>query len=267
MKKIGSNFHRILNEEIIKFLNETQNPPDTDLKEKYKAFLDDPIYAAYAGAPAPSNPAPPVADTSSKDSAESDDDPSVGPEHGTGNDDDSSATEEESPEAGEVNQSSDPRGTILPAVNDEDDEYDTSVDDLEGPTAPVNVSQPADTDTDTGASDTGTSDTGTSDTGTSDTGAADSALGNDDFLYTADALNGEAPGAGAGAGGLGERASAARENKKIDRHSLSFLLEGWEQDGSVKSQTQKSKKDLKLIDIIFDSSRVLSPHAQKYDKR
>ena len=132
-------------------------------------------------------------------------------------------------------------------MNDEDDESDTK-----GPTvnvpdpvaASVDVSQPADTNTD-----------------------ANSALGNDTDTYTYDALNGEAPGAGAGAGGLGERASAARENKKIDRHSLSFLLEGWEQDGCVKSQTQKSKKDLKLIDIIFDSSRVLSPHAQKYDRR
>ena len=258
MKKIGSNFYRILNEEIIKFLNETQNPPDTDLKEKYKAFLDDPIYAAYAGAPAPSNPAPPVVDTSSEDSAESDDDSSVGPEYETGNDNDSSATEEESPETGEVNQSSDPRGQILPAVNDEDE---PTVDIPDSVIAPVNVSQPADTDT--GTSDTGTSDTGTSDTDTE----ADSADGYEGLPYADDPLDGVAHGAGAGGGGLGERASAARENKKIDRHSLSFLLEGWEQDGSVKSQTQKSKKDLKLIDIIFDSSRVLSPHAQKYDRR
>lgn len=242
MKKIGSNFHRILNEEIIKFLNEAKNPSDIDLKEKYKDYLDDPIYAAYAGAPAPSNPAPPVADTSSKDSAESEDDPSVGPEHGAGNDDDS-------PEAGEANQSSDPRRSISPAVNDEDDEPDTKGSTVNVPDpvpAPVDVSQPADTNTDADAA---------------------TALGNDTDTYTDDPLNGEAHGAGAGAGGLGERASAARENKKIDRHSLSFLLEGWEQDGSVKSQTQKSKKDLKLIDIIFDSSRVLSPHAQKYDKR
>ena len=262
MKKIGSNFHRILNEEIIKFLNETQNPPDTDLKEKYKAFLDDPIYAAYAGAPAPSNPAPPVADTSSEDSAESDDDPSVGPEYGTGNDDDSSATEEKSPEAGEVNQSSDPRGPILPAVNDEDDEPDAkgpTVDIPDSVTASVDADADADTDTEADADTDTEADADTE---------ADSADDMDaDAPYTDDPLNGEAPGAGAGGGGLGERASAARENKKIDRHSLSFLLEGWEQDGSVKSQTQKSKKDLKLIDIIFDSSRVLSPHAQKYDRR
>lgn len=216
MKKTGSNFHRILNEEIIKFLNEVEGPSDAELKEKYKDYLDDPIYAAYVGTSAPAA----LASTTFAAAAA-------------------------------------PESTAAPDA-DTDTESTADTDAAPAPPPTVDAFLNASTAVQDRAQDIPSSSIQRSPTRGGDSAsepepASDTVASVDtDTVAPVD---------------TGSPGAKKYENKKIDRCSLSFLLEGWEQDSTVKSQTQKSKKDLKLIDIIFDSSRVLSPHAQKYDRR
>lgn len=265
MKKIGNDFHRILNEEIIKFLNENEavDPLSADLKEKYAEFLDDPIYAAYAGAPAPGNSASSAAtnaDSDSEDKSDFDNDPSAGSEGGGDGKDDSNEEESSDGEASspaaavtdKSNSTTPPMRKALPEVPYEDDESNLNNDGDDELNVSASVAEPAVAPAKADIEDTSTDDGGAAKLDApEDTPAPNTTKVDDPPKKEKDDWGG----------------AKQYENKKIDRHSLSFLLEGWEQDGSVKSQTQKSKKDLKLIDIIFDSSRVLSPHAQKYDRR
>jgi len=400
MKKIGSNFHRILNKEIIKFLNEAKNPPGIDLKEKYKDYLDDPIYAAYVGASASSNRVLPTTDTSSEDSDESDNDPSVGQEYGGDREEDLSGYAEESvddkindpvvnttdarrkegePNDEKVDQETNPedesdkekvKKSLMEKFNDSKvvdfgldilgtvSGYvaDAAVAGSMGLGAPVAYTLAAVPDLLNSIRHAARGERGeaaiyflcalpiigevlgpvkiamkvlgtaararevyaviknirklTKAAGVSklpvDTAKKIKEVCDDHFpSYDANKtfqdanilMNGNksevaeifkvssqedtnADNKDASADTVTTSTSTVKapstkddwdgskqwENKKNDRHSLSFLLEGWEQDTSAGSRAQESKKDLKFIDIIYDSSRV-SPHTRKYDRR
>lgn len=263
MKKIGNDFHRILNEEIIKFLNENEaaDSLSADLKEKYAEFLDDPIYAAYAGAPAPGNSASSAAtnaDSDSEDKSDFDNDPSAGSEGSGDGKDDSSEEESSDGEASSPaavtdkrNSTTPPTREALPEVPYEDDESNLNNDGDDELNASASVAEPVVAPAKADIEDTSTDDGGAAKLDApEDTLAPNTTKVDDPPKKEKDDWGG----------------AKQYENKKIDRHSLSFLLEGWEQDTSAGSRAQESKKDLKFIDIIYDSSRV-SPHTRKYDRR